>query len=155
MDPTTSETFAHALRARTIDAGPFWGPGSGAKVNSLPLIKSKLSQRPTNPVPNGRSHRGPENSGLENAKSAPSAGQAVTSPAAITFENNENSSPSAGAEKQFRWAGGGGKGTAVEPSLPRKLWILNDFAGMNEIGRVSFRRDGAPRRLQVPRRHRG
>lgn len=63
---------------------------------------------------------GPENIGSENAIPAPSTGEPVNSPAAITFEDNGKIRPRPDWETPFARASGGGDGTTVEPSLDRK-----------------------------------
>ena len=95
---------------------------SGAKVNSLAALKARRFSVLQTGTEMAKS-QGPENIGRENAVPPPSASQAVTSPTAITFENNGNLPPPVGPEKQFRGAGGGAKrirtaGTVPQPEEP-------------------------------------
>ena len=81
----------------------------------------------------------------------------VLSPSWTTLKKNEKIRPQPDRENAFKGATGGGKGNAVEPSLPRKSLITIDFAilksfrNLAHIDRVGRHRHRAGRHLQVAR----
>ena len=96
---------------------------------------------------------GPENMATERTLSTFSALGAVNSPTRITLENNAKIRPQPDRENAFARASGGGNGTAVQPSLGRKLLKLmnrqpfgNPF-GANATG-IQLVRFGPPTRRQ-------
>ena len=79
-----------------------------------------------NSEPGGVELAAPENIGPERTRSGLMGNVPVNSPSRITPENNGKIRPQPDRENAFEKASGGGKGTAGEPSLGRKLFILNE-----------------------------